>query len=461
MANWKHSAAAICAVVSIVSMAVCEYSGSMSAMADEKQEVQPEILAGDGVGDTPAFADYNEIAPLAEAAAAPAFEEKTGYIGYDGGSVNVRAEASKEAQIVGSLTFGDALTITSVTDDGLWYGVTLSDGISGFVMCDLISFDYDLIRTKLLSSTMYQTATVSVSGGNLNVRNKPSATNTVVIDQISDGAVVYVSEFCADGWLKVIFGKDYDTGYIMSDYAVLGEMVQRTDIDNARIDRLNSVAKKGTVVTSGSYVNVRSAPSESAEVVTTVKNGTQCTIISQGSKWTKILTANDTIAYVITSAIFDDAALADYNAKKAASVARAETAKQAEASKTSVPANASMGAKIIAEAEKYIGVKYVYGGSSPSGFDCSGLVQYTLKKVGITVNRSSRDQYKNGVAVSKSDLQPGDLVFFSKGGSISHVGIYAGNDKVIHSPSPGHTVCYTTLSHMCSYSTYVGARRVY
>ena len=86
---------------------------------------------------------------------------------------------------------------------------------------------------------------------------------------------------------------------------------------------------------------------------------------------------------------------------------------------------------------------------------------YTMNKVGIKVNRSSREQYKNGVPVSKADLMPGDLVFFSKGGSISHVGIYAGGGKVIHSPRPGEKVCYTTLSHMCSYSTYVGARRVY
>ena len=457
MVNWKHTTAAVCAVVTVVSMAVVQYSSSMSAMADEKDESQLAILTGDGEGETPAFADYSEIAPLS----VPVFEEKTGYICYDGGSVNVRQEASKESAIVGSLLLGDAMQITDITEDGLWYAVTLADGVSGYVMCDLITFDYNVVRMQMLSTTMYQTATVSVSGGRLNVRNAPSENNSVVIDQVAAGDIVYVSEFCADGWLKVLFGKDYDTGYVMSAYVTLGDMVQRTDVDTVRKDRLNSVAKKGTIVTASNYVNVRNAPSESADVVTTVKNGTKCTIISQGSKWTKILTADNTTAYIITSAIFDDVALANYNAKKAASVARAETAQASAKAKTAVPANSAMGAKIIAEAEKYIGVKYVYGGTSPSGFDCSGLVQYTLKNVGISVNRSSRDQYKNGVAVARSDLQAGDLVFFSKGGSITHVGIYAGNDKVIHSPSAGHTVCYTTLSHMCSYSTYVGARRVY
>lgn len=458
MINWKHTTAAVCAVVTVITAAVVQYSGTMSAMADEKDATQLAILSGDGEGETPAFADYSEIAPLK----VEVFEEKTGYISYDGGSVNVRALASKESEIIGSLVLGDALTVTDITDDGLWYAVTLSDGNLGYVMCDLISFDYNAVRMQLLSTSMYQTGTVSVSGGKLNVRNTPSDGGTVVIDQLADGSVVYVSEFCEGGWLKVLFGKDYDTGYIMADYVTLGEMVARADVDNARKDRLGAASKKGTIVTASSYVNVRNAPSEKADIVTTVKNGTVCTIISQGSKWTKILTADNKTAYIITSAIFDDAALANYNAKKNASVARAQSSAKAETpAKTTAPANAAMGARIIAEAEKYIGVRYVYGGTSPSGFDCSGLVQYTLKNVGISVNRSSRDQYKNGVAVARGDLQAGDLVFFSKGGSITHVGIYAGNDKVIHSPSAGHTVCYTTLSHMCSYSTYVGARRVY
>ena len=458
MINWKHTTAAVCAVVTVITAAVVQYSGTMSAMADEKDAAQLAILSGDGEGETPAFADYSEIAPLK----VEVFEEKTGYISYDGGSVNVRALASKESEIIGSLVLGDALTVTDITDDGLWYAVTLSDGNLGYVMCDLVSFDYNAVRMQLLSTSMYQTGTVSVSGGKLNVRNAPSDGGTVVIDQLADGSVVYVSEFCEGGWLKVLFGKDYDTGYIMADYVTLGEMVARADVDNATKARLGATSKKGTIVTASSYVNVRNAPSEKADIVTTVKNGTVCTIISQGSKWTKILTADNKTAYIITSAIFDDAALANYNAKKNASVARAQSSAKAETpAKTTAPANAAMGARIIAEAEKYIGVRYVYGGTSPSGFDCSGLVQYTLKNVGISVNRSSRDQYKNGVAVARGDLQAGDLVFFSKGGSITHVGIYAGNDKVIHSPSAGHTVCYTILSHMCSYSTDVGARRVY
>ena len=117
--------------------------------------------------------------------------------------------------------------------------------------------------------------------------------------------------------------------------------------------------------------------------------------------------------------------------------------------------------KVIDTAEKYIGVKYVYGGTTPNGFDCSGFAQYVMNENGVTLHRTSREQYaSDGVSVSKSELQPGDLVFFGTGGSVSHVGIYAGNGQMIHSPSTGKTVCYTSIESNYYKSRYIGGKRV-
>ena len=117
--------------------------------------------------------------------------------------------------------------------------------------------------------------------------------------------------------------------------------------------------------------------------------------------------------------------------------------------------------EIIAEAEKYIGIKYVYGGTTPDGFDCSGYVKYVFDKFGIKLKRVSRDQYAfNGTTVERKDLQPGDLVFFGTGGYVGHVGIYTGGGQMIHSPSTGKSICYTSINTDYYLTHYMGAKRV-
>ena len=115
---------------------------------------------------------------------------------------------------------------------------------------------------------------------------------------------------------------------------------------------------------------------------------------------------------------------------------------------------------IIATSKQYIGIKYVFGGTTPTGFDCSGFVQYVFAKNGISLPRVSRDQYKIGTSVSFSNLQPGDLVFFSlaKNGVVDHEGIYVGSGQFINAASSKGVTIYTLGTYWKS--AYVGAKRV-
>ena len=124
--------------------------------------------------------------------------------------------------------------------------------------------------------------------------------------------------------------------------------------------------------------------------------------------------------------------------------------------------NTVNGNAVAAKAAQYLGTRYAYGGTTPSGFDCSGFTQYVFRQLNISINRTAAAQYSNGVAVAKANLVPGDLVFFNtSGGGISHVGIYTGNGQIIHSSSSKTGgVIYSALNSSYYASRYVGARRV-
>jgi peptidoglycan DL-endopeptidase CwlO len=111
---------------------------------------------------------------------------------------------------------------------------------------------------------------------------------------------------------------------------------------------------------------------------------------------------------------------------------------------------------VVGIAMQYLGIPYVYGGASPSGFDCSGLVMYVFGQIGVSLPHNAAAQYGSGMPVSRDQLQAGDLVFFN---GLGHVGIYIGGGQFIHAPHTGDVVKISTLSGWYS-STYVGARRL-
>ncbi|MDX6510990.1 MAG: peptidoglycan DL-endopeptidase CwlO [Gaiellaceae bacterium] len=112
---------------------------------------------------------------------------------------------------------------------------------------------------------------------------------------------------------------------------------------------------------------------------------------------------------------------------------------------------------VVGIAMQFLGTPYVWGGASPGGFDCSGLVTYAFGQMGVSVPHSSYSQFGMGSPVSRDQLQPGDLVFFNGAG---HVGIYIGGGQFIHAPHTGDVVKISSLSDSWYAATYDGARRL-
>ena len=124
-------------------------------------------------------------------------------------------------------------------------------------------------------------------------------------------------------------------------------------------------------------------------------------------------------------------------------------------------APAAASTSVLDYAATFLGVPYVYGGSSPSGFDCSGFVYYVYNSLGYPLSRMISGMNQSGVYVPKSELQPGDIIIFANTYTtgLSHVGIYVGNGQFIHAPSSGKVVSYANLNTDYYIAHYYGAVR--
>ncbi len=261
----------------------------------------------------------------------------------------------------------------------------------------------------------------------LRVRSETS-TESEVVGKLYDGETVEVTGKIGD-WYIIQY--DGVSRYVSAEYIDIGDV----GVQNSM----------GTI--SGSSVNVRSGPSTDNEVLGKLLEGTNVSVIGIEDDWFKIKFV-DLIGYVHPDYL-------SVNGLVLTSVATSSTAASTpEADKT-------LAEKIVDYAYTYLGVPYVYGGESPDGFDCSGFTQYVYSYFGYSLNRTSNDQYENGVYVAIDDLQLGDLVFFSSNVKpIGHVGIYVGEGYFIHATSPGDVVRVTDLSSEYYATRYVGARRI-
>ena len=122
-------------------------------------------------------------------------------------------------------------------------------------------------------------------------------------------------------------------------------------------------------------------------------------------------------------------------------------------------ARRGLGMDVAKTAHKYLGSPYAYGGRSPKGFDCSGLVWYVYRQHGVALPVSSAKQAGVGEKVDQDDLIPGDLVFFRSGSRIDHVGLYVGGNKMIHAPGKGRNVVKVNIKDKYYRKHYAGARR--
>ena len=217
-----------------------------------------------------------------------------------------------------------------------------------------------------------------------------------------------------------------------------------------------------TMYVNASTVNVRKEPNTSSEIVTNATMNTEVVVQSEEGGWSKV-TVNGRDGYIATNLLSATRQTTSRSSttRRSTTSTQASTQTQNTTASTTTSSSSGTGAAVVAKAKSYIGYKYVYGGSSPStGFDCSGFTSYIYKQFGVSLNRTAAGQYSNGTAVSRANLQPGDLVMFGKSG-INHVGIYIGGGMIVHAENKTTGVTTDTINSGYYNNNYVGARRIF
>lgn len=280
-----------------------------------------------------------------------------------------------------------------------------------------------------------------VSGTDVRVRSG-AGTGYDILKTLDKGTLVELTVQEGD-WYRISY--DGARGYIASQYVT-------------RYDSATGLSGAGKVT--ADVLNIRSAPKSGSTSLGTASHGAVLTVTGIEGSWFAV-SYNGVSGYVASQyVLICSPSTADTSAPETPEETPAETPDETPADN---PAATVSGSEIVSLAQQYLGVPYVYGGSSPSGFDCSGFTMYIFAQLGVKLPHGATSQLSYGASVSRSELQPGDLVFFQDYGAVaSHVGIYIGGDQFIHASSSyynGHCVVISSLTETYYNSHYYTARR--
>lgn len=393
-------------------------------------------------------------------------------------TANLRETADENSRILVQLSLNDEVEVLQKT--GNWYEVKTKKDVTGFLREDLVEISGDVEEvqnTSLETNTTESNAETTSNEEQETTEVSTDATsstrivkedtklkivpviNATDIVEVKQNAKVTIIETMGD-WICIESGTT--KGWIRSDKLM-------TEEEKAKIDEeakaAEEAAKKAaeeeekqaqaskTMYTNSATVNVREEASKDSEIVEQIKLNTKVTVLSEESGWAKV-SVNSKEGYIASNL------LSSSKTQETTSRGSTTTRKKATSTETTT-VSSGKGSTVVETAKNYIGYKYVYGASGPNSFDCSGFTSYVFRLHGVSLSRSAKGQYSNGSAVSRADLQPGDLVMFGPSVSgINHVGIYIGGGKIVHAANPSRGVTIDTINSGYYNNNYVGARRV-
>lgn len=299
--------------------------------------------------------------------------------------------------------------------------------------------------------------------GELQVYLRPLPTS-MKMEKLTIGTEVTVVDVTCN-WIYIsVNGK---TGWIRKELLTkTKDKNENNNKDNDKKTEENNLNKTGYITTDG--INFREKADTDSKVLKTFATNAKVTILKEEGNWYKIK-HNDKEGYVLKTYV-SEKKVAEVTSRSSArreetSTTQVEEKKQEETkTETTTKETSSKGSEVVAMAKKYLGSRYVYGGSSPSGFDCSGFTMYIYKQFGVSLSHSATAQSSKGTKVEKKDLQTGDIVFFTDyktGKGIGHCGIYVGGGSFIHASTEKTGVITSSIYSGSHAKRYVKAVRIF
>ena len=322
-----------------------------------------------------------------------------------GTSVRLRSQPNTNCDTLGYYSNGVSLTALGSVKD--WYKVSYN-GKTGYMAAQYV---------RITPSESYSAAkSCSVSGDSVRLRMGPSTDFAAIATLNKNTSVKITGE--TGSWYEVSANGQY--GYMSKDYIKIVSTAS-----SATVEKMDKIG-----IVTGDGVRMRSGAGTSYSTIGYYNKGIQVKVTGKTGSW-----------YAVSYNGLSGYMSADY---------------------VKLSTGNAVADKIVATAKQYLGTPYVYGGSSPRGFDCSGFMYYLYGQYGYSLWRGAGGQWNhNGTKVDKSDLQPGDLVFFSDSvDPIGHVGMYIGNNQFIHASSGKGCVVITSLSSSYYANHYTGAKRI-
>ena len=419
-------------------------------------------------------------------------------------TANLRETTQTDSKILDLINKGESVEVLETK--GEWYKVKYKN-ITGYLRKDLVQLNNETTETVEENTTnkteenTIEESTVSVNAEEVentsNTENTEVATpgkykakedlklkvipliNALEIDEIKKDTELeikdiknnwaYVNTQEKQGWvvLEKLEKVELKAESTQNEEPTNKEQENTTSQNNQEKNTQEAAKQTSkTMYINTETVNLRSSADRTSTIVVQLAINTKVEVVSEENGWSKI-SVNGKEGYVLSSLLSSKKQETSRGATESRIAAanktettKSETTKTQSAQTTNTSTSnqtttsSTNGANVAAYAKQFIGTKYTYGGTSPStGFDCSGFTSYVYKHFGVSLPRTSGGQSGVGTAVTKANLQAGDLVIYS-----GHVAIYVGGGNVIHSPRPGKTVCIVPLSQAAR--GFSGGRRV-